>query len=80
MYIGVTSNLELRVKQHKNGIGSLFTKKYNVYELMYFETFTNIDDAIKREKQLKKWNKDWKWGLIKIMNPNLVDLLADLKL
>ena len=80
LYVGVTSNLKQRIEQHKNGIGSLFTKKYNVDELMYFEIFTNINVAIKREKQLKKWNKDWKWDLIKLMNPNLVDLYDDLKL
>ena len=80
LYVGVTSNLKNRIEQHKNGAGSIFTNKYNVYELMYFETFANISEAIKREKQLKKWNKDWKWDLIKLMNPNLVDLFDDLKL
>ena len=78
LYVGVTSNLKDRIVQHKNGTGSIFTKKYNVDELMYFETFTNINQAIKREKQVKKWNKEWKWDLIKLMNPNLVDLFEDL--
>lgn len=78
LYIGVTSNLKHRIKQHKNSQGSQFTKKYNVYDLMYYEVFTSILEAIKREKQLKKWNKHWKWDLIKVMNPNLVDLYVDL--
>jgi putative endonuclease len=50
LYIGVTSNLKHRIKQHKNSQGSQFTKKYNVYDLMYYEVFTSILEAIKREK------------------------------
>ncbi|SDW86689.1 putative endonuclease [Lutibacter oricola] len=78
LYIGVTSNLKDRIQQHKNGTGSIFTKKYNIVMLMYFETFTNINEAIKREKQLKKWNKKWKWELIQSINPQLKDLYQDL--
>jgi len=78
LYIGVTSNLIQRIKEHQNSEGSLFTKKYNVNELVYFEEFTDINHAIKREKQLKKWNREWKWDLIKEMNPNLIDLYGDI--
>ncbi len=78
LYIGVTSNMTERVTDHKNSKGSVFTKKYNVSDLLYFETFTNMNDAIKREKQLKTWHKDWKWDLIKEHNKDLRDLYSDL--
>jgi len=72
-YIGVTNDIERRVLEHKAGIGSVHTSKYQLKFLMYFETYPHISDAIAREKQLK----DWKWNLIKKDNPNLVDLAAD---
>ena len=77
-YIGVTSNLKERITQHKNNIGCVFTKKYNTHYLVYFEVLTSIELAILREKQLKKWNKAWKWELIKKENPELIDLYSDL--
>jgi putative endonuclease len=64
-YIGVTNDLERRVAEHKAGIGSLFTKKYNLNYLVYFERIFDIEQAIKREKQLKRWHRDWKINLIK---------------
>ena len=78
LYVGVTSNLLKRIEEHKNGIGSIFTKKYNVHDLLYVEEFNDINLAIKREKQLKNWNKAWKWNLIKETNPNLIDLYDQL--
>jgi putative endonuclease len=80
LYIGVSSNLVKRIEEHKNSEGSIFTKKYNVIELVYFEEFTEINEAIKREKQLKKWNRSWKWNLIKEFNPNLIDLYDEIML
>ena len=77
LYVGVTSELKIRVLKHKAGVGSVFTSRYNLHDLMYFETIPRIGDAIKREKQLKNWHKDWKWDLIKGMNPELKDLAAD---
>jgi len=74
LYIGVTSNLERRVLEHKLGIGSEFTKRYKLNRLIYFEEGTLIEDAIAREKQLKSWQRDWKWDLVKSMNPELYDL------
>ncbi len=74
LYIVVTNNLERRVLEHKSGIGSEFTKKYKLKQLVYFEEGISIEDAIAREKQLKGWRHDWKWELIKSMNPNLDDL------
>ena len=73
-YIGVTSNLKERIENHKQGKGSIFTKKYNITELLYYEIFTSNNDAIFREKQLKKWNRNWKLELIKTKNPDLIDL------
>jgi len=70
-YIGITANLEERIVQHATGIGSKFTKKYNLIDLIYYEEFTDINQAILREKQLKNWHHDWKINLIKESNPTL---------
>ena len=77
LYIGVTSDLKTRVGEHKEGIGSEFTNKYKLKDLIYFEEFQDIDQAITREKQLKNWHRDWKWNLIKEHNPELIDLAED---
>jgi len=74
LYIGVTSNLERRVLEHKLGVESDFTKRYKLDRLIYFEDGVLIQDAIAREKQLKRWHREWKWNLIKSMNPTLEDL------
>jgi len=64
LYIGVTNDLERRMFEHKNKLVSGFTAKYNVNKLMYFEDFQYVNDALKREKQLKNWNRQWKIDLI----------------
>jgi len=74
LYIGVTNDLLRRVSEHKNRIVDGFTKKYNCEYLVYYEYFEKIDQAIEREKRLKKWDREWKFQLIKSMNPNLEDL------
>ncbi len=66
--------MERRILEHKNKINNGFTTKYNVNQLMYFESFTSILDAIKREKQLKKWNRKWKIDLIELENKEWKDL------
>lgn len=71
LYVGYAENLQNRIKQHKQGKGALFTKKYNVYDLIHFEIFQAKKEAKAREKQLKNWHKEWKWNLIKGANPNL---------
>ena len=76
-YIGVTSDLETRIQKHKNNQGSSFTKKYNLRYLMYFEEFSNIEEAIEREKQLKNWHREWKINLIKEFNPDMNDLSTE---
>jgi putative endonuclease len=77
IYIGVTSDLWYRILEHKQGDGSVFTKKYKTNKLIYFEEFTDMMDAIEREKQLKKWNRKWKDELIDTMNKDRVDLADD---
>ena len=73
-YTGVTSNLHTRIYQHKNGEGSVFTRKYNLHYLMYYEELSSIEQAIQREKQIKRWHRDWKINLIKSINPEMKDL------
>ena len=77
MYIGVTSNLQKRVWEHKNKVVKGFTEKYNVDKLVYYETTDSIESAIKREKQLKNWHRQWKLNLIKEKNPEFKDLSLD---
>ena len=79
LYVGVTSNLYPRIIEHKSGKGSSFTRKYSINQLLYYEEFTAIDQAIAREKQLKNWHREWKWNLIKDKNPELKDLFEDLR-
>jgi len=78
LYIGVTSNLIKRVYEHKQNIVKGFTKKYNLHILLYFEIFDDINEAIRREKQLKNWHRDWKLNLIKSKNPLLKDLYEEI--
>lgn len=73
-YIGVTNDLERRVFQHKSGSGGEFTRKYRLTELVFHETFSDVRDAIAREKELKSWRREKKVALIESMNPGWVDL------
>ena len=68
LYIGVTDDLNRRLYEHKNKLVEGFTKKYNLANLVYFETFNRIEDAIRREKQLKNWHRQWKINLIESVN------------
>jgi putative endonuclease len=74
LYTGVTNNLSRRVYEHKNKLIDGFTKKYQINKLVYFELFNNIDDAIRREKQIKGWIRKKKIDLIKSMNPDWKDI------
>lgn len=76
-YVGVTSNIHRRVASHKEGTGGVFTHKYNCFDLMYFEEFGDIRDAIAKEKQLKSWRRQWKIDLIHSVNPEMKDLSED---
>lgn len=79
IYVGVTGNLLQRIYQHKNKIFAGFTKKYNVDKLVYYEIYNNIEDAIRREKQLKNWHREWKMRLIEEHNPEFNDLYDNIK-
>ena len=74
LYIGVTSNLVRRVHEHKNNLVEGFTSKYKVHDLVYYEIHETMDSAITREKQIKKWKRDWKIQLIEKTNPEWNDL------
>jgi putative endonuclease len=74
LYIGVTNNLVRRVYEHRMKCVDGFTSKYDVYRLVYFEQYGDIEAAILREKRLKKWNRAWKIRLIEGVNPNWDDL------
>ena len=74
LYIGMTNDLERRMFEHKNKLIKGFTKKYSLDKLVYFELFQYANDAIKREKQLKNWNRQWKIDLIEKDNIEWNDL------
>ena len=74
LYNWVTSDLQKRIFQHKNWETDWFTKRYNCNKLVYFESHSDVNEAIKREKQLKKWKRQWKNNLIEKDNPNWEDL------
>ena len=78
LYIGVTNNLIKRIWEHKNKVVPGFTAKYNVDKLVYYENYSDINEAIKREKQLKRWSRKKKMDLIQSFNPTWKDLYEDL--
>ncbi len=78
LYIGVTNNLTRRIYEHKNDFVEGFTEKYKIHKLVYYEQIENIESAIYREKQLKKWNRQWKLRLIEKLNPEWEDLYMTL--
>ena len=77
MYIGVTNDLDRRVKEHRSGLVDGFTKQYNVHKLVYFEQMGDIEAAIAREKQLKGWRREKKDRLVESMNPEWKNLSED---
>lgn len=74
IYIGVTNNLQRRVYEHKNKLVVGFSSRYNCAQLVYFEEYNHVQEAIEREKQLKKWNRAKKIYIITKKNPNWIDL------
>ena len=78
LYIGVTNNLLRRIYEHKMNMIEGFSKKYGVHDLVYYEQLEDIGTAIQREKQLKKWNRQWKVHLIENKNPGWKDLYKGL--
>ena len=77
LYIGVTTNLGVRVRQHHSGNGSTFTKKYNCTRLVYFEAHPDVATARARERQMKAWQRSWKTNLIEQKNPEWLDIGDD---
>jgi len=78
LYIGVTNDLIRRVAEHRLKAVKSFTEKYDVVRLVYFEQFDDPENAIRREKRLKKWNRAWKVRLIEEHNPNWNDLYPEI--
>ena len=77
MYTGFTNDLGRRVEEHKLKVVKGFTARYNCNKLLYFEGFADMDEAMHREKQLKRYKRSWKENLISSINPNWRDLSAD---
>ena len=78
LYTGVTSSLRSRVPGHREGPDTAFTSRYGVYKLVWFEEHSHMDNAILREKQLKKWERKWKIRLIEKSNPYWRDLYSEI--
>ena len=78
LYIGVTSDLLARLHQHRKGITGGFTSRYKVHRLVRYEMFGDMKTAILREKQLKRWHRQWKINLIERQNPHWEDLAVTL--
>ncbi|MBI3318140.1 MAG: GIY-YIG nuclease family protein [Candidatus Omnitrophica bacterium] len=78
LYIGVTNDLVRRVYEHKQDLIDGFTRKYGLHNLLYFEEFVSVEDAIVREKKLKHWNREWKLQLIQKTNPTFKDLYEEI--
>ncbi|HWM49125.1 MAG TPA: GIY-YIG nuclease family protein [Xanthobacteraceae bacterium] len=74
LYIGVTNDLVRRIHEHKSDVVAGFTKRYGVHRLVYYEIHSDVEEAIRREKRLKKWNRAWKIQLIEESNPDWQDL------
>lgn len=77
LYIGITSNLQKRLWEHRDKVADGFTKKYNISKLIYFEEYFDSLVAIEREKQLKRWNRSKKEWLIAMKNPKFEEILLD---
>ena len=78
LYVGVTNDLARRVYEHRNDLIEGFTKRYGVHRLVWFEVHGDINEAILREKRIKKWNRSWKLRVIEEMNPDWIDLTEQL--
>ncbi len=78
LYTGVTNNLARRVCEHKNGTGGVFTRKYNIHKLVYYEVGNEINSAIEREKQIKAGSRQKKIDLVSSQNPEWKDLYEEI--
>lgn len=78
LYVGVTNDLARRMYEHRNGVVEGFTKRFHVHRLVYYEQTENVAAAIQREKQFKRWLREWKIELIESVNPKWDDLSTGL--
>ena len=78
LYVGVTSELVKRVFQHKNNLVEGFTKRYAVHQLVWYEMHETMESAIRQEKRLKDWNRNWKLNLIEGVNPDWKNLYDEI--
>ena len=78
LYTGSSRVLKDRSFEHKKGKGSQFTKKYRCFDIVYYEMHDTYSDALKRERQIKKWNRQWKIDLIRSVNPEMKDLWPEI--
>jgi putative endonuclease len=78
LYIGFTGDIARRINEHKERVYDGFTKKYNVLKLVYYEKHLTLEEAMRREKQMKKWNRQWKINLIVKENPDWDDIFFKL--
>lgn len=77
-YVGVTNDLVRRIFEHKNDLADGFTRKYGIHRLVYYEMHTHIEEAIRREKSIKRWSRAMKMEAIERMNPEWEDLYAEI--
>jgi len=78
LYVGYTNDIRRRIEQHRSGTANSHTKKYSIHTLVYFESHDRIDDALAREKKLKRWRRKWKDELIAAVNPEWRDISTDI--
>jgi putative endonuclease len=78
LYVGVTNDLNRRIFEHKNMLVTGFTSDYNLDRLVYFEESNSVNDAIAREKQLKRWSRAKKLALVRSTNPEFIDLCSEM--
>ena len=78
LYVGVTNDLMRRVEEHRTGKGGAFTRRYGIHRLVWYEQYQEVAMAIEREKNVKKWRRDWKINLIERDNPYWYDLSSQL--
>jgi len=79
LYVGVTNDLVRRVVQHRAGLIYGFTKAHGLHQLVWFESHESIVEAIRREKRIKRWHRDWKVNLVRSINPQWIDLYDAIK-
>jgi len=78
LYVGITNDLIRRTWEHRNGVVEGFTREHELHRLVWFEVHQDVEEAIRREKLIKKWHRDWKVNLIQARNPEWDDLYKEI--